>query len=267
MERACELDPRNLWLLQQTAQTYWLLRRFPDMTRLLDRTLAVAPGDAATRLVVALIDLESRADAQPACNTARDILNQDPAAVDAIAEQWFYLALCSRNATETAHALASLSQEGIVPFSVRMPYSLCEGIAGRARGDAAAAERAFNATRIKMENQVREQPDYAAAFCLLGMSYAALGRKEDALREGRRAAELMPVTKDALTGAEILRNLAITYAWIGEKDLAIKQLEELLPLYCPISYGQLRLHPWWDPLRDDPRFEKIIEESKKPVAI
>jgi serine/threonine-protein kinase len=267
LERACEVDPRNTRLLQQTAQTYWLLRYFPDMARLLDHTLAVAPGDPATRLVRALIDLESRADAQSACNTARDIVNQDPAAVDAIAEQWFYLALRSRDATETAHALASLSREGIVPFSVRMPYSLCEGIAARAREDAAAAEKAFKATRITMENQVREQPDYAVAFCLLGMADAALGRKEDALLEGRRAAELMPVTKDALTGAEILRNLAITYAWVGEKDLAIKQLEELLPLYGPISYGQLRLHPWWDPLRDDPRFERILEEAKKPVAL
>ena len=99
------------------------------------------------------------------------------------------------------------------------------------------------------------------------MSNAGLGGKEDALRKGRRAAELLPITKDAMTGAEILRNLAITYAWVGEKDLAIKQLEELLPLYGPISYGQLRLHPWWDPLRDDPRFEKIVEEAKKPVGL
>ncbi len=100
-----------------------------------------------------------------------------------------------------------------------------------------------------------------------GMSDAALGRKEEALKEVRRAAELLPIKKDAMTGAEILRNLAITYAWTGEKDLAIEQLEELLPLYGPISYGQLRLHPWWDPLRGDPRFEKIVEEAKKPVPL
>jgi serine/threonine-protein kinase len=267
LERAYEVDPRNTRLLQQTAQTYWLLRHFPDMARLLDRTLAVAPGDPATRLARALIDLESRADAQPACNTARNIVNEDPAAVDAIAEQWFYLALCSRDATETAHALASLSREGIVPFNVRIPRSFCEGIAARARGDAAAAEKAFNATYIEMENLVHEHPDYPEALSILGMSDAALGRKEDALREGRRAAKLLPITKDAMTGAEVRRNLAITYAWTGEKDLAIKQLEELLPLYGPISYGQLRLHPWWDPLRDDPRFERIIEEAKKPVAL
>jgi TolB-like protein/class 3 adenylate cyclase/Flp pilus assembly protein TadD len=267
MEHACELDPRNLWLLQQTAVTYWLLRRFPDMARLLDRTVAVAPGDAATRLVRALIDLESCGDTQPGYDTVRDVVSEDPAAVDAISEQWFYLALCRRDANEMARALASVSPEGIIPFNVRMPRSFCEGLAARVRGDAAAAEKAFNATRVEMENLVREQPDHAEAFSILGMSDAALGHKEDALREGRRAVELLPVTKDAMTGAELGRNLAIIYAWTGEKDLAIEQLEELLPHYGQISYGQLRLHPWWDPLRDDPRFEKIIEESKKPVAI
>jgi serine/threonine-protein kinase len=229
--------------------------------------LTVSPGDAATRLVRALIDLEMSADTQPAHNTARDVVNEDPAAVDAISEQWFYVALCRRDAAEIAHALASLSPEGIIPFNVRMPRSFCEGLAARARADAPAAEKAFNATRIEMENQLREEPDYAEAFSILGMSDAALGRKEDALQEGRRAAELLPVTRDAMTGAEILRNLAITYAWVGETDLAIKQLKELLPLYGPISYGQLRLHPWWDPLRDDPGFERIVEESKRPVAL
>jgi serine/threonine-protein kinase len=237
------------------------------MERSLDRGLAAAPGDAATRLVRALIDLESCADTQPARKTVQDVVNEDPAAVDAISEQWFYLALCSRDAGEIAHALASLSPEGIIPLNVQMPRSFCEGLGARARGDAPAAEKAFSATRIEMEKLLREQPDFAEALCILGMSDAGVGRKDEALREGRRAAELLPVTKDAMTGAEILRNLAITYAWVGEKDLAIKQLEELLPLYGPISYGQLHLHPWWDPLRDDPRFERLVEEAKKPVVL
>ena len=130
-----------------------------------------------------------------------------------------------------------------------------------------AAEAAFSAARDEMDKLVREQPEYAEALSVLGMSDAALGRKEEALREGRRAAELVPLTKDAVTGAEIRRNLVITFAWVGEKELALKQLEELLAIYCPISYGQLRLHPWWDPLRGDPRFEKLVEESQKPVAL
>jgi len=166
-----------------------------------------------------------------------------------------------------ASALASLPPEGIIPWNVRIPRSFFAGLAARVRNDAAGAETAFTAARVEMEEIVRQQPDYAQALCVLGMSDAALGRKQDALRESRRAVELLPVTKDALAGAAVLTNLAITYAWVGEKDLAIKQLEEVVRIPAPISYGQLRLHPFWDPLRDDPRFEKLMAESKKPVAL
>jgi TolB-like protein/class 3 adenylate cyclase/Tfp pilus assembly protein PilF len=267
MERACELDPRSLWLLLQTAQTYWLLRRFLDMARFLDRALAVAPGDASTLLARALIDLESGGDSQPAYDLIQRLVAEDPSVVDALAEQWIYLAICQRDAAGMAQALASLSPEGIIPFNVRMPRSFCEGLAARVRGDASGAEKAFATTRVEMEKVLREQADYAEALSVLGMANAAIGNNEDALREGRRAAELLPVAKDAMTGAELLRNLAIIYAWSGKKDLAIQQLEALLPLYGPISYGQLRLHPWWDPLRDHPRFETIMEEAKKPVVL
>ena len=82
--------------------------------------------------------------------------------------------------------------------------------------------------------------------------------KRNALRESRRAVEFLPITKDAMSGATMLTNLAITYAWAGEKDLAIKQLEELGRIPSPISYGQPRLHPFWDPLRGHPRFEKLL---------
>ena len=84
-----------------------------------------------------------------------------------------------------------------------------------------------------MEKALREQPDYAEALSVLAMNDAALGRKEDALKEGHRAAELLPTTKDAMTGAEVLRNLAITYAWAGEKELALKQLRRAPAALCP----------------------------------
>ena len=147
-----------------------------------------------------------------------------------------------------------------------MPHHFCEGLAARAQDDVATAERAFTAARAEMEAIVREA-EYAEALCVLAMSDAALGRKEEALAEGRRAVELCPVSKDAVLGAELVRNLAIIYAWTGEKDLALKQLEDHLQIPGHVSYGQLRLHPWWDPLRDDPRFDKLIEEAKKPVAL
>ena len=266
-ERAIQLDPHNVHFLQQTALTYWMVRRFSDMANTLDRILAVAHDDANTRVARFIVDLESHGDTEPAYEEIQKIVSDDPSAVDEIAEQWIYLALCRRDFPEMGRALASLSPEGIVPINVRMPRSFCEGVAARTRGNALAAESAFTSARAEMAKLVDEQHDYAEALSVLGMSEAALGDKEAALRHSRRAVELFPVTKDAVTGAEILRNLAITYAWADEKDLAIKQLEEVVRIPGPISYGQLRLHPWWDSLRDDPRFAQLVAEAAKPIQL
>lgn len=266
LERAAELDPRNAWVLQQTSGACQQLRRFADSARTLDRALAAIPGDANTRVARALVDLEWHADTQPGYEVIQDVVSADPSAVDEIAEQWFYLALCRRDFAEVTRALASVPPEGIIPVNVRMPHHFCEGLAARAQDDVATAERAFTAARAEMEAMLREA-EYAEALCVLGMSDAALGRKEEALAEGRRAIELCPVSKDAVLGAELLRNLAVIHAWSGEKDLAFKQLEDLLQIPGPISYGQLRLHPWWDPLRDDPRFERLVSQAREPVQI
>src|SRR5438552_5898427 len=197
LERAAEVDPRNVYLLQQTAQTYWLLRRFSDMQRFLDRTLAIAPGDPTTRVARALIDLESKADTEPAYRTVQRILAEDPSAVEALAEQWFYIALCRRDGAEAARALGSVPKDGIVPFNVRMPRSFCEGLAARARNDSAAAETAFTTARAEIEAIIRTKPDYHEGLCVLGIIDVLLGRNEEALREGRRAVELFPISKDA----------------------------------------------------------------------
>jgi len=104
-------------------------------------------------------------------------------------------------------------------------------------------------------------------LCLLGLIDAYLGRKEDALREGRRAVELIRAEKDVSEGVWTVTNLAMVAAWVGDKDLACEQLDSIIRLPSPISYGGLKLFPWWDSLRGDPRFEKILEEAKQPVAL
>ena len=157
-------------------------------------------------------------------------------------------------------------QEGITwGANVRTPRSFCEGLAARVSGDNEAAVNAFTDAREEMETVLKKQPDYAEAISVLGMIDAGLGRKDDAIREGRRAVELLPVTKDVMTGPELLRNLALIYAWTGEKDLAIDQIAAALKGPGHITYGQLRLHPWWDSIRNDPRFDALIEEARKPV--
>jgi len=93
---------------------------------------------------------------------------------------------------------------------------------------------------------------------LLAVIDAGLGRKEEALREGRRAVELLPIAKDYFNGMHMIEFFAITCAWAGEKDLAIQNLTTATQAPGSISYGQLKLHPYWDPLRGDPRFEKIV---------
>ena len=99
-------------------------------------------------------------------------------------------------------------------------------------------------------------------MCVLGLIDAGLGRKEDALREGRRAIDLLPVKKDSINGAHMIEYFAVIAAWVGEKDLALECLAKAqqLPGYGTITYGQLKLTPYWDPLRGDPRFEKIVAD-------
>jgi serine/threonine-protein kinase len=133
-----------------------------------------------------------------------------------------------------------------------------KAMVARVRGEADAARTAFNAARVRQQAVVRAQPVHAPSLCTLALIDAGLGKKEEALREGRRAVELLPVERDALAGADIIYGLAIVCAWTGENDLAFEQLAIATQKPGLLSYGQLKLHPWWDPLRGDPRFEKIV---------
>jgi serine/threonine-protein kinase len=124
--------------------------------------------------------------------------------------------------------------------------------------DDAKARSAFTAARAEQEKIVQAQPDYGPALCVLGLIDAALGRKEDALREGRRAVELVPVEKDAISAPLMIEYLAMIAAWAGDKDFACQQLAIAVRPPGTVSYGQLKSLPWWNPLRGDPRFEKIV---------
>ena len=263
LERAAQVDPRNIEILHGLAQGYELLRRFADMAAVLDRILAVTPSD----VLRASVDLEWRADTSRLHEVIHTVVAEDRNAGAAFGNDWLFYALCERNPAEIKSALALIPQEGVTSVTVRICRPFYHGLAARALNDPATAKGAFVAARAEMEKIIREQPDYPQAMSVLGMIDAALGRKEDAVHEARRAVDLLPLEKDPLTHAELMKNLAVVYAWTGEKDVALNELTELLQIPAPISYGQLRLHPYWDPLRDDPRFEKLVAESAKPVAI
>ena len=105
---------------------------------------------------------------------------------------------------------------------------------------------------------MRDQPDNAPAWSWLGLIDAGLGRKEEALNEGRRACELAPLSRDAFDGPVFITNLAQIHAWTGEKNLAIEELATVAQVPHGVSYGELKLDPQWDSLRGDPRFDKIL---------
>jgi serine/threonine-protein kinase len=268
VNRALELDPRNVFILHQVAGTYQVLRRYNNLMATFDRALAVTPNDAVARVARGLAELDSNATVQPAQSAVQQVLAKDQKDGVKIVDRWFNIALCARDAKDAKRALASMLQEGITwGANVRTPRSFCEGLVARLTGDNEAAKNAFAEAREEMEAVLKKQPDYAEATSVIGMIDAALDRKEDAIREGRRAVELLPVTKDVMTGSELLRNLALIYAWTGEKELALDQIAAALQGPGHITYGQLRLHPWWDAIRDDPRFEKLVEEAREPVNV
>lgn len=258
MERALELDPQNTSILQQISLTYESLRRFQEMAAVLDRALQVTPDDPSIRVARAFVDLEWRADPKPLQAAIDAILLEQPEAAGDIAQAWLYVALCQRDWSAVARALQAMTPDGCREESIPFPHAWCEGMAARARGDAATAQAAFTMAKDEIEKAARAEPENGENLCAIGLIDAGLGRKEDAIREGRRAVDLIPIETDAINGTLVREYLSVIYAWVGEEDLALKQLEVATKIPRSISYGQLRLHPFWDPLRSDPRFEKIV---------
>lgn len=258
LQRALELDPRNSYYLQQMARSLDYLRRFAEEVVVLDRALAIIPQDTGVRIQRAAIALESRADSKPMHSIIDVILAENPKSAEGFADQWLYLALCERDPDAATRALAAMPNNGYTNEGFAFPKSWCEALLARARGDTPTATAALVRAREAVEKTVHEQPEYAQALCVLGMVDAGLGNKAEAIREGQRASQLLPVSKESLNGSLLMQYLAVIYAWTGERDLALEQLAATASIPSPVTYGELRLNPWWDSLRDDPRFEQIV---------
>jgi serine/threonine protein kinase/tetratricopeptide (TPR) repeat protein len=257
--QALDLNPRDFSVLQQITLTYEALGRYREMAATLDRVLALSPKDVPSRVRRALVDLEEHADPKAFYTAVGAILSEDANASLCFVNPWLFLVLRAPDPTAVQRALFNMTECGCFDENIPFPSSWCEGQLAKFRGNESAAQTAFNKARNELGQTVHNQPDYAAALCALGVVDAVLGNKEDAIREGERAVELTPVSKNAIEGATLVRYLAVIYAWAGDKDRAIERLAETT--YLPgshISYGYLRLHPLWDPLRSDPRFQAIV---------
>jgi serine/threonine protein kinase/Tfp pilus assembly protein PilF len=258
LERAIDLDPRNFLVLQQTALSYFFLGRYADQAAVLDRMLAIRPDDVEEKVTRAFVDLYWKADTRPLHQLMDEIRAKDHGAIQSVAAGWLECALAERDPAAAAEALAAMGENTLGNTIPRYSPRFVQGLIARMTKDDAKARDAFTAARAEQERLVRADPDDAGALCVLGVIDAALGRKEEALREGWRAVELLPVEKDVTNGTRVTGVLAIIAAWVGDNDLACQQLAVVVQRRNEITYGELKLLPFWDPLRGDPRFEKIV---------
>jgi len=261
LERAAELDPRDIQTLMDLSSDYARFRRYAEAEGWLTRALAVVePDDVLLKLALPSWELDVKANTRPLHKAIDSLRATNPAAIrSANAENWLFCALAERDGVAATQALSALGDKEIwIVDQVQFNRAFVEGLIARMTNDEQKARSAFTAARAEQEKIVAAQPDFGPSWCVLGMIDAGLGRKEEALREGRRALELLPVEKDALVGQYLTRYFAVIAAWVGEKDLACEQLVIAIRPPSDVRYGELKLMPWWDPLRGDPRFEKIV---------
>jgi serine/threonine protein kinase/tetratricopeptide (TPR) repeat protein len=261
LERALELDPRNRNTLESLGDSYASLRRYAEQKSNFDRILAIEPNDLTAKAERAFVEVNWKADTGPLRQLIDDIRATNPAAMPQIADRWLNCALAERDVAAAREALLAFDEGPLGVDAVHFPRPFVEGVIARMANDEQKAQLAFAAAHGEQEKTVQAQPDYGPAWCVLGVIDAALGRKEEALREGRRAVELLPVERESVNGLHMIEYLAMIAAWVGEKDLACEQLAKAIryPMYpSTVSYGELKLMPWWDALRGEPCFEKIV---------
>jgi TolB-like protein/Flp pilus assembly protein TadD len=263
LEEALQLDPRNVqYISELTGSNYLAMRRFADAIRVLDETLAWKGNDFGLGLTRALMYFFWKADLGPwkELVAGESAKTADPN--DLITAR-LNLALLERDYHTAEQILSSPGGNEFDDDGFFTPRELNEAIVERALGDTTKANIGFEAARERALAAVRQRPNDPKALMALAQSDAELGRKDDAIREAERATQLLPVEKDWLNGTQLLVKLAGIYAQTGEIDRALDLLDQMA--HNPrgasyISYGSLKLDRVWDPLRGNPRFDKLAAE-------
>jgi TolB-like protein/Flp pilus assembly protein TadD len=268
-QHAEQVDPRNSVMLYDSAQTYFGLRDWRTAAERMDRVLALFPDSFNVKIQRAYIEFLWKGSTTP-IKAALETLppNFDPDGVVTFA-RWD-VSLMDRDVAAADKALAACQLDTIASQTgVPLPKSYLQACVDLVRGDAAKARTEFETARPSIEKIVVNSPQDGTRRAQLGLLYAFLGRKEDALREGQRAMELKPITHDVIEGAVVEDFYTLTCARLGESDKAINRIERLLTTPFAVDYADesitlsdLRQRWEWDPLRKDPRFQKILTEPE-----
>jgi TolB-like protein/Flp pilus assembly protein TadD len=267
LERARQLDPRNVSTLWNLSETLTYLRRFSEADQVLAEAITVAPEAHLFPIARAELSLRSRGETAP----LREALRRAPPDFDpggAITTISVRLALMERDYDEAARQLGTCTEckyndVGLCGFvgaldDYTVPRDWYVGLIARGRGQEGEAMRAFTAAKEAMRAETEESPNDAKVLIMRGLIEAMLGRTDEAIALGEQAVRRLPISADALDGPLIAINLAAIYAQVDRADQALTLLEQLVRLVGGPTPGTLRVEPHWDILRGDPRFQALL---------
>jgi len=260
LEKAAALDPKNATILDQLALNYIALRNFDAADKTFDRAVAAAPQAFGPLAFKAYLAILSKGDLSVAEKQLSSIaVESDPNGTVTWMRCW--LLMLQRKLPEALAVLEKFPGEILaIETTAPWPKALFEGIIHWLQGDKVKSQTEFEQARIISEKLLREAPDDPARNAQHGLILAALGRKQEAITQGKRAVELLPESQDAMDGPKITASLAEIYALTGETDEALRLIDHLLNVPNGLTVPALKLDPAWDPLRKDPRYQALIDK-------
>jgi TolB-like protein/Flp pilus assembly protein TadD len=259
-EKSAVLDPKNASILYNLGYSYLAQRNFEAAERTFDRAITASPQSFGARALKAGVAILSKGDVTFAENQLASI----PPAFDSdglVTWARVWLLTLQRKFSNALEVVGQFRGEILASDTTAPnPKAFLEGLLYYYQGDKTKAQTALEHARVMVEQLIRESPDDAARHAMLGQILAALGQKDAAIAEGKRATELQPESQDAFDGPRISARLAEIYVWVGEYDQAFRLLDHLLHTPNGITVPLLKLDPVWDPLRKDPRFQALIDK-------
>jgi len=260
LEKAAALDPKNANILGNLAFSYVAQRNFETADKILDRVIAAAPQSLEAAFVKGGVAVLWKGDLSVA---EKQFSSVPPEADSEGLMTWarVWVLTLGRKFPEALQVVQKFRGETLVTWTTApCPKAFVEGTIHLLQGDKTKAQAELEGARVVSERLLREAPDDPNRHSQHGLILAALGQKEEAMAEGKRAVELLPESQDAFDGPQATAALAQIYAWTGESDEAFRLLDHLLVIPNGLTMPMLKLDPAWDRLRKDPRYQALLEK-------
>jgi tetratricopeptide (TPR) repeat protein len=256
LKKALELSPQNARIAYNIGVTYAYLRKYAEAVRYYDLSISLSPDQTDWYVDKAYSYISWLGDTK----RARDVFEKMPGESRGDRQLPFTLWRLERNYQAILDFATSASEPIVFWYEYASPPTLLAARAHRLMGELELADASFDSARAILEEELHTHPDDHRFHSALGYAYAGLGRTDDAIREGKQGVELLPVSKDAISGSYRVWDLAVIYTWAGEYDAALDEIEYVLSIPSWFSVHDLRLDPEFDPLRGHPRYQPLLEK-------